>query len=183
MNKPKTLFTFDKLSARLIKPEDLGVIQTLLEACDDFSILVTGNPYEPNAAKDLLLGCPSGIGLENKYVIGFFDQKGMLVGLLDAIRGYPKPEVWFIGLLLFLPDERNIGLGEKAMKYFEDWILSQGAIEVRLGVVENNKAAIRFWEKLGFNLLEKRPPAKFGQKNQKVLVYQRILTSPFSKGK
>ena len=133
-------------------------------------------PYEPNAAKDLLLDCPPGIGLENKHVIGFISPKGEIVGLLDAIKGYPEPEIWFIGLLLFSPDNRNNGLGEMVMKYFEYWILSQGAVEIRLGVVEKNKAAIRFWEKSGFNLLEKRPPAKLGLKKQKVFVYQCILT-------
>lgn len=34
-----------------------------------------------------------------------------------------------------------------ALKGFKNWILSQGAIEVRLGVVEQNKAAIRFGKK------------------------------------
>lgn len=66
MNKAETLFTFSRFFARLLNYDDLDIIQTLLNACDDFSILVTGNPYEPNAAKDLLLGCPIGIGLENK---------------------------------------------------------------------------------------------------------------------
>jgi len=175
MHKAETLFTFSGLSARLLNSDDLDIIQTLLKSCDDFSILVTGKPYELNATKDLLLGCPPDTGLENKVVIGFIDQKGIMVGLLDAVRGYPKDEVWFIGLLLLLPDKRNNGLGEKVMKYFEDWILSQGAVEVHLGVVENNKAAIRFWEKMGFNLLEKRPPVKMGLKEQRVLVFQRIL--------
>jgi len=175
MNKPKTLFTIDELSTRLLNQDDIGIIQTLLEACDDFSILVTGIPTEPSAARDLLFDCPPGIGLENKFVIGFIDSKGILTGLLDAVNGYPRAGVWFIGLLLFSPDKRNKGLGEKVVKSFENWIRSQGAKEIRLGVVENNKAAIRFWEKIGFHLLEKRPPAKFGQKKHKVLVFQGLL--------
>jgi ribosomal protein S18 acetylase RimI-like enzyme len=58
------------------------------------------------------------------------------------------------------------------LKGFKKWILSQGAVEVRLGVVEQNKAAIRFWEKMGFSLLEICPPKIFGIKEQKVLVYK-----------
>ena len=61
------------------------------------------------------------------------------------------------------------------MKYFEDWILSQGAVVVRLGAVEQNKAAIRFLVRMGFTLLEKRPPVKFGLKEQQVLIFQRML--------
>ena len=176
MNINKTFFRFDKLSARLLNRGELDAIQTLLEGCDDFSILVTGKPSEPNAARDLLLDCPPGIDLKNKYLIGFIDSKKNLIGLLDVINGYPKTGVWFIGLLIFLPEQRNKGLGERAIKGLENWIRSMGAKEIRLGVVKNNKAAIRFWEKVGFHFLEKRPPAKFGLKRQVVLVYHRILT-------
>lgn len=45
-----------------------------------------------------------------------------MVGLLDSVRGYPRPEVWFIGLLLFSLEKRNNGFGEKIVKYLEDWI-------------------------------------------------------------
>jgi GNAT superfamily N-acetyltransferase len=76
----------------------------------------------------LLIDCSPGIGLENKYAIGFIDQKGIMVGLLDAVNGYPKPGIWFIGLLLFSPDHRKKGLGKKALNGFEEWILSQGLL-------------------------------------------------------
>ena len=91
------------------------------------------------------MDCPPGIDLKNKYLIGFFDSKKSLIGLLDAINGYPKTGIWFIGLLLFIPEQRNRGLGESAIKGLENWIRPLGAKEVRLGIVENNKAAIRFW--------------------------------------
>lgn len=84
-----------------------------------------------------------------------------MVRLLDVLSEYPKPEIWLIGLLVFFPDQRKKGLSKKALLGFEDWILSKGAFEVRLGVVEQNKAAIRFWGKMAFILLEKCPPAKF----------------------
>ena len=75
MNKTETLFAFGELSAWLLNFGDFDIMQTLLKSCDDFSILITGMPYEPNTAKDLLLGCLPGIGLKNKYVIGFIDQR------------------------------------------------------------------------------------------------------------
>ncbi len=171
----KILFSCNEIFARRLNADNLDSIQKLLNDCNDFSILVTGESTLPNAAKDLLMECPPGIELENKYVIGLIDRKGVLIGLLDAVNGYPKPGIWFIGLLLFSPDHRQKGLGKKTLEEFEKWILSQGATEVRLGVVEANKAAIRFWKKMEFHLLEKRPPAKFGLKEQKVLVFQRIL--------
>jgi ribosomal protein S18 acetylase RimI-like enzyme len=139
--------------------------------------LVSGKPSEPGAAYDLLIDCPPGIGLENKYVIGFIDQKGSLTGLLDAVNGYPKPGIWFIGLLLFAPDLRGKGYGEMVLMCFKKWIQSQGAVEIRLGVVEQNTAAIRFWERMGFTLLEIRPPTIFGMKEQRLFVYQSKLAA------
>jgi ribosomal protein S18 acetylase RimI-like enzyme len=170
-----TLFTFSGLTARQLNSDDLETIQSLLKSCDDFSILVTGNPYESNAGRDLLLSCPPGIEQGNKYVIGIINQNENLVGLLDAVKGYSISEVWFVGLLLFSPENRNKGLGKKVMSKFENWARSQGAVEIRLGVVENNKDAIQFWDKLGFKLFEIRPPVKYGLKEHKVLVYQRFI--------
>jgi ribosomal protein S18 acetylase RimI-like enzyme len=95
---------------------------------------------------------------------------------LDAVNGYPKPGIWFIGLLLFAPSQRRKSFGEMALKGFIKWIRSQGAIEIRLGVVEQNISAIRFWERMGFTLLEIRPPKLFVIKEQRVFVYQTILS-------
>jgi ribosomal protein S18 acetylase RimI-like enzyme len=175
MKKIFTLFTFSGLYARQLYSDDHETIQSLLKSCDDFSILVTGNPYEPTAGRDLLLSCPPGIDPGNKYVIGIFNQNDHMVGLLDAVKGYPISEVWFVGLLIFLPENRNMGFGKKVMSKFVDWVHSQGAAEIRLGVVENNQAAIQFWDKLGFKLLEIRPPVKYGLKEYKVFVYQRFI--------
>jgi hypothetical protein len=69
MDYSKILFLCNKISAQRLSSEELVLIQDLLEKCDDFSILVS----EPGAAYDLLIVCPPGIGLENKYVIGFID--------------------------------------------------------------------------------------------------------------
>lgn len=107
MMKARPFFHIERLSARLLNLGDLDDIQTLLKACDDFAILVTGKPSEPSAASDLLVDCPPGIDLKNKYLIGFFDSKKGLIGILDAINGYPETGIWFIGLLIFLPEQRN----------------------------------------------------------------------------
>lgn len=62
----KTLFSFKEISARQLSSDHLVLIQNLFEKCEDFSILVSGKPTEPNTAKDLLMESPPGIELENK---------------------------------------------------------------------------------------------------------------------
>jgi ribosomal protein S18 acetylase RimI-like enzyme len=42
-----------------------------------------------------------------------------------------------------------------------------------LGVVEENRAAYQFWQKLGFELVRKTEPRLFGRKTQAVYVMRR----------
>ena len=44
MMKARPFFHIERLSARLLNLGDLDDIQTLMKACDDFAILVTGKP-------------------------------------------------------------------------------------------------------------------------------------------
>jgi hypothetical protein len=45
-----------------------------------------------------------------------------------------------------------------------------------LGVVEENRAAYRFWQQLGFDLVRQTEPRQFGKKTQAVYVMRRYVT-------
>lgn len=49
--------------------------------------------------------------VENKIVIGFFSPESRLVRLIEALRGYPRPDVWWIGLALVDPTSAARGWG------------------------------------------------------------------------
>jgi len=85
-----------------------------------------------------------------------------LFGVLDAIRDYPTQDDWWLGLLLLDPAQRNQGLGRRIYQSFEHWAGQQGARRIFLGVVEENQKAYLFWQKLGFELIERRPARQFG---------------------
>ena len=46
---------------------------------------------------------PPGIGLSDKYYIGFY-QNETLIAVMDLIDGYPEPEIAFIGFFMMNKD-------------------------------------------------------------------------------
>jgi GNAT superfamily N-acetyltransferase len=154
----------------LLGPETIPALQGLLERCTDYSLLVKGEPPDSNAAESMLADCPPGKTQEDKVVIGITDGQECLVGVLDAICGYPAVDCWWLGLLLLDPSYRNQGLGQRIYRSFEQWVGQRGAKNILLGVLEENVKAFRFWRSLGFEVVEKQTPRLFGHSTHTVIV-------------
>lgn len=163
-------------TVRPLTPDDGDDLQALCERCADYFELISGLPPGPSEAQSLFFGLPEGKGYEDKFVIGVFDTQGHLVGVLDVIRDYPEAGIWHIGLLLLEPVQRQRGLGTAVYRAFEQWAGASGAQRIRLGVAEQNKAAFRFWHRLGFDMVEKRPPKPWGNKAVVIIVMQKWAT-------
>lgn len=161
---------------RPLQPGDEGLVQALLEDCADYFELVTGLPPGPSAGASLLAERPEGRGPEDKFVFGVFAEPAGLIGALDVIRDHPHPRDWFIGLMLLSPPHRGQGLGRRLYLALETWAAGQGAQSILLGVVQQNERACRFWKRLGFEPIEKRPPARHGNRESAVIVMKRRLS-------
>jgi GNAT superfamily N-acetyltransferase len=132
-------------------------LQDLLERCSDYMTLEDGAPARPEAAADLLDALPPGRAQEHKHVLGLTRAAGApLVAVIDAVRGFPEPRDWFVGLVLVAPAERRRGLGASIMADLEDWFRRQGAACAYLAVLERNPDAQRFWIRQGYQLLDRR---------------------------
>ena len=129
---------------------DAARLQELYEACAEFTILVEGEPPGPRAAADDLAALPPGSRPEDKHVFGLEDAGGRLVAMLEAIRDYPEPGTWWIGLMLVDPRRRRGGLGAAFQAGFERWVGDQECRRVALGVVSANAGGLGFWRRLGF---------------------------------
>src|SRR5579884_2537856 len=156
-----------------LTPEDEPLVQALLERCTDYVELVSGLPPSPATTHDLYIVLPEGKGYEDKFLIGLFTPDNELIGVLDAIRDYPQTKEWYLGLLLLEPEQRGQSLGEQVYHAFERWIAQQGGEAVRLTVAEQNERAYRFWQRLGFREIERRPPQMFGAKESVFIVMRR----------
>lgn len=90
----------------------------------------------------------------------------VIVGTIDdkiITSGYalikPIPPIFtfntyvHLGFMYVLPAYRGKGINRLLIKELTDWAKQQGVLEVRLQVYTDNDAAIRAYEKVGFNKL------------------------------
>jgi ribosomal protein S18 acetylase RimI-like enzyme len=127
-------------------------LQAFYEGCPDYFELVTGQPPGPDEARELLTSLPRGKGQEDKFVIGLFDAPSHMVGVLDVIRDYPRGAEWYLGLLMFGPTWRGRRLGERVYRRLEDWVRELGGERIHLIVQEQSPGALRFWQRMGFEV-------------------------------
>jgi ribosomal protein S18 acetylase RimI-like enzyme len=159
-----------------LQAEHTAPLQRLFDKCADFVMLVEGEEVSPTAAQDIFQERPAGRSLDDKFLYGLVERNGEVVGLLEGMRHYPDETVWWIGLLMLAPEVRGRGLGRKLVQNFCDYVYSVQGTAVMLGVVEENRAAYRFWQQVGFEQVRQTEPRSFGKKTQSVYVMWRALT-------
>jgi ribosomal protein S18 acetylase RimI-like enzyme len=129
-----------------------GLLQDLCDRCHEFIQLIEGQPPQPTYALDLLRVLPAGKSVADKFVIGLSRDPDSLVGVLDVIGDYPEPAAWYVGLLLFAPEEQGRGLGQRVYEALEQGVISQGGRSLRLIVQAQNGRALAFWRRVGFEV-------------------------------
>jgi len=162
-------------SVHQLSLEDVPALQALFEKCLDYMLLVDGHPAGPNAAAEEFQDVPPGKSLQDKFLFGIVDAKNELVGELDVMRAYPDESTWWIGLLLLDPQVRSRGIGERVLEGFCGHVKANGGKAIMLGVVAENEKAYRFWDRMGFELVQEREPQQFGNKTHVVRVMRRSL--------
>jgi RimJ/RimL family protein N-acetyltransferase len=123
---------------RLMGPDDEAQVQALFESDPDYFKIVQGAPPGPAEAEGLLRDLPEGREYRDKFVYIVFDRTGTLTAVIDLVRGYPKDDVWFLGLLFVAPERRNMGLGSRVVDAICAHVKRQGGHAIRLGVVRGN---------------------------------------------
>lgn len=151
---------------RYLTPEDGPQAQALCERAADYLEMIMGLPPGPAEAQSLYLAVPPGKDGSDKALLGIFDGE-TLIGAVDAVRDYPEPGEWWLGLLLLDPEHRGQGIGAATLRAFSEWTAMMGARGVRLGVVEQNARALAFWRRHGFIELERRLPSRFGARERR----------------
>ncbi|MHC1781715.1 MAG: GNAT family N-acetyltransferase [Anaerolineaceae bacterium] len=167
-------WNWDEYHTVILTDNDAFTVQVLFEECQDFTLLVTALPAADDEGQKLFSDLPQGMKSEDKTVFGLFTNT-KLVGVIDSIDGYPTEGMWFIGLFLLHPGCRGNGTGRVWLKAYEAYARAGGAKCIRLGVVEQNTRGRSFWEKNGFSFEARRPPVRYGNKDNIVLVMRKEL--------
>lgn len=136
--------------------EDAAALFGLFEQARAYSLLVEGKlPTIEDAIEDLS-ALPPGKQLQDKFYGGYW-KDGALVGCMDLIRGYPEPDIAYLGLLLFGNSHQGHGYGVVAMAHINQLARSWGCTRLRLAVIDKNIRGLRFWQRQGFVELYRKP--------------------------
>jgi RimJ/RimL family protein N-acetyltransferase len=136
----------------VIKNEkNILLAQRLLETAPNYERLVSGTVVSPSAGEEFFDDLPPGKTIDDKVTF-IARSEEQDVGAIEVVRGWREAGYAHIGLLLI--DERfhGRGVGSASMQALERWVGSTWpeAHTLRIGVIETNVAAFRFWQKLGF---------------------------------
>lgn len=174
--RSQPLFSVDGGSVIELIEDHADELQRLFEECEAYFDLVFGLPVGPAEVQSAFIALPEGKTYEDKYLLGVIDDADRMVGHIDAVKDYPAPGDWSIGILLLAPGVRGRGLGTSLYDGLRQWARSQGANALRIGVVEWNEAALGFCESFGLARTNVIPNHRSGQKCGNLVVFRDPLS-------
>lgn len=92
---------------------------------------------------------PPNKGFEDKAYVGFYQGQD-LVAVMDLISHYPNAQTAHIGFFMMDKDYQGKKIGTSIIKEVLTCLKASQFQRVRLGYVEKNQQAMKFWTSLGF---------------------------------
>lgn len=173
------LFAVNGLLAFEIGAHDVPELQCFFETNPDYFVTVTGEPPAAQEAEDEFWGgLPDGWSFGKKWLLGFRNDAGLLVGMANVVSDLLAPHVWHIGLFIVATSRHGTGDAKALYHGLESWTMALGAEWLRLGVVLGNARAERFWERLGFTETRTRGNIAMGKRVNTV----RVMMKPLAGG-
>ena len=152
------------------------LLQRFFEANPAYFIAVNGEPPGPGEAEEEIHGdLPAGYPYTKKWVFGYADAGGELVAMANVITELLAPRVWHIGTFIVATARHGSGDAQTIHRSLEDWARGNGALWLRLGVVQGNVRAERFWRQMGFVNGSTRAGIVMGRLTQTVQVMAKPL--------
>ena len=144
---------------------DAPLLQRFFDDNPAYFLAVQGEPAGPGEAHEELAGLPpTGWAFTKKWVIGYVDADGRLAAMAEVITDLLAPDVWHIGLFIVASARHGQGLAQTLIDELEAWARAQGADWMRLGVVEGNARAERFWASRGYVPVRARGGYRMGSR-------------------
>jgi GNAT superfamily N-acetyltransferase len=159
-----------------LSSEHEPALQRFFEANPEYFIAVHGEPAGPGEAHEEIHGqLPAGWSFTKKWLVGYVDEGGSLVAMANVITDLLAAHVWHIGLFIVATSRHGTGDAQRLCRGLEEWAVSHGAHWLRLGVVEGNLRAQRFWKSLGYVQVRTRENMTMGKLTNTVCVMVKAL--------
>jgi GNAT superfamily N-acetyltransferase len=165
-------------SLRVIRLGDAEVLllQRFFDANPAYFEAVHGVPALPNEAHEEVHGTvPADFSHTEKLVIGWQQLDGALAAMATVVTDLLAAHVWHIGLFIVATARHGNGDARRLHDGLEQWARDHGARWLRLGVVQGNARAERFWASCGYTQVRVREGLVMGQRTNTVRVMLKPL--------
>jgi GNAT superfamily N-acetyltransferase len=158
-------------------PADVPLLQRFFDENPAYFLAVQGEPAGPGEAHEEIHGVlPLEFPFTKKWLIGYVDEDGRLAAMANVISDLLAPGVWHIGLFIVATSRHGRGVAQTLLDELEAWARACGADWLRLGVVEGNTRAERFWASRGFIAVRRRGGYRMGRRTNVVCTMFKPLT-------
>lgn len=173
------LFGAGAIRAVELGDADTVRLQRFFELNPPYFLDVTGQPPASQEAHDEIHSpLPAGWAFTKKWIVGFVDERNALVAMANVVSDLLAPSVWHIGLFIVATRLHGDGMAQSLYGGLEGWMRSLGAQWLRLGVVQGNARAERFWERLGYVDVRERKGVEMGARVNTI----RVMAKPLAGG-
>jgi RimJ/RimL family protein N-acetyltransferase len=162
-----------------LTPDREALLQRFFEANPEYYENYYGEPPGPSEAhQEIHEALPAGWSFTKKWLIGYLDAAGEMVGMANVVSDLLAPRVWHIGFFVIATLRYGTGLARALYDGLERWMFENGAEWLRLGVVAGNTRGERFWASCGFLETRTRTDVPYRKRTHTM----RVLYKPLAGG-
>ena len=159
--------------------EHAGQLQGFFDENPAYFLATSGEPAGPGEALDEITSqVPADMAFTKKWVVGYVDDEGALVAMVNVITDLFAASIIHVSTFIVATRAHGTGLAQELYAGLERWAIDGGAAWMRLGVVEGNARAERFWASQHFLPVRERPGIAMGRR----VVTVRNLIKPLANG-
>ena len=170
---------------RALDERDLPALQRFFDANPEYFVDINGEPPRVDEAeREFRDTPPPGMAYRGMVLLGFIDggaaggeRDGELVAMATVVGDFIAEHVWHIGLFIVATALHGSGAAGAMYGQLEAWLAGRGAHWIRLGVVDGNARAERFWERSDYVQVRERGPVEMGQRMHRL----RVMVKPLDR--
>jgi len=139
------------ISLRALEPTDLEFLYQLENDTDIWEISGTLKPYSKKVLQLYLDNAHRDIFDVKQLRLCICNEDDTCIGLIDLFDFDPKNQRTGIGIVISSPEDRNKGVGAEALSLLCNYAFEVlGLHQLYANILEDNKASIHLFEKMGF---------------------------------
>ena len=155
------------------------LLQRFFEENPAHFLATSGEPAGPQEGlEEITSELPAGMSFTKKWVVDYVGANGALMAMANVITDLLATSIFHIGTFIVATERHGNGEAQALNHGLEQWAVANGAAWLRLGVVQGNTRAERFWATQGYIPVRGRPGIEIGKR----VVVVRNMVKPLSGG-